>query len=198
MKKFYLIAMLALAAWVLHSQTNAGVTTNASPSPAAVTNAPRITHIDSDSANFDLNAHRANYRGHVRVSDAEMKLTCEWLVADLPQSGHINQIVAETNVLIDFSDTKGETHHAAAQKAVYHYAVENGATNETVTLTGDPQVEDAHGTMLADTIIWDRLNNGFSAINQRGTYRLRDEAAPTNAPPAKTNAPMTDTNQPVG
>ena len=36
------------------------------------------------------------------VDDPEMKLTCEWLVADLPQTGgRVDHIVAETNVVID-------------------------------------------------------------------------------------------------
>ena len=76
--------------------------------------------ISSDSADFDLTGHEAIYRGHVRVDDPQMKLTCEQLIADVPQSGgHVNHIVAETNVVIDFMDNKGQTNHATGDKAVY-------------------------------------------------------------------------------
>ncbi len=108
----------------------------------------------SDSADFDLNGHQAIYRGHVRVDDPEMKLTCALLVADVPpEGGHPNHIVAETNVVIDFTDTKGQTNHATGDKAVYIYIVQNGVTNETVTLTGNPQMENAQGTQAGDVII---------------------------------------------
>ena len=122
MKKICFIAMLALAgAFALHAQTNAAntstveeilalVTTNAPPKPPPPPRAP--THIDSDSADFDLNGHKAIYEGHVRVDDPQMKLTCALLTADLPQSGgRINHIVAETNVVIDATDEKGATNH---------------------------------------------------------------------------------------
>ena len=49
--------------------------------------------------------------------------------------------------------------HATGDKAVYDYDVQDGVTNETVTLTGNPQVENAQGRMTGDPIIWDRANN---------------------------------------
>ena len=71
------------------------------------------------------------------MDDPEIKLHCEWLVADLPQTGGAStNIVAETNVVIDATDDKGQKMHATGDKAVYVYAVENGVTNEMVTLTG--------------------------------------------------------------
>ena len=151
---------------MVHAQTDA-----TAPAPGnAATNSPAApppprapTRIDSDnSADFDLNGHQAIFRGHVRVDDPEMKLTCALLVADVPQAGgHPNHIVAETNVVIDFTDAKGQTNHATGDKAVYIYNVQNGVTNETVTLTGNPQMENAQGTQTGDVIIWDRANNKY-------------------------------------
>src|SRR5207247_1462804 len=108
--------------------------THSTPAPEATvpatTTVPRVTHIDSVSADFDLNSRTAVYRDDVRVTDADMKLTCMWLTANLPQSGRMNHIVARTNVVIDFTDTKGETMRATADQAVYDYREENGVTNE--------------------------------------------------------------------
>ncbi len=142
------------------------------------------------------------YHGHVRVDAPEMKLTCELLVADVPQAGgHPNRIVAETNVVIDFTDTKGQTNHATSDKAVYIYTVQNGVTNETVTLTGNPQMENAQGTQSGDVIIWDRASNKIHFDNPHMVFRqnLTSPPADTNAPAInKSNPPPTPANPPSG
>ena len=182
---------------MVHAQTD--VTAQSSPASATThspdtTRPPRApTLIDSDnSADFDLNGHQAIYRGHVRVDDPELKLTCALLVADVPQAGgRPNRIIAETNVVIDFTDTKGQTNHATGDKAVYIYNVQNGVTNETVTLTGNPQMENAQGTQAGDVIIWDRASNKIHFDNPHMVFRqnLNGATAETNPPPAKTNFP---------
>jgi lipopolysaccharide export system protein LptA len=198
MKLFSLIIIAGWCSLTVHAQTNA--TAQSSPA-SATTNSPDATRppraptrIDSDSADFDLVARTATYRGDVRVDDTEMKLTCAWLVADVPQAGgRPNRIVAETNVVIDFTDTKGQTNHATSDKAVYLYNVQNGVTNETVTLTGNPQpqVENAQGTQAGDVIVWDRANNKIHFDNPHMIFRqnLNGVPADTNSPPAKTNFP---------
>src|ERR1017187_4819032 len=151
MKRFSLIVIAVWCGWMVHAQTDA--TAQSSPA-SATTNSPVVAlptrpppRIDSDSADFDLVARTATYRGYVRVDDTEMKLTCAWLVADVRQAGgRPNRIVAETNVVIDFTDTKGQTNHATGDKAVYIYSEQGGVTNKTVTLTGNPQMENAQGT----------------------------------------------------
>jgi lipopolysaccharide export system protein LptA len=199
MKRIGLIVMAGLGAWVTHAQTNVA---EQNPPATAATNAPAAptpppprppTRIESDnSADFDLNGRQAIYRGHVRVDDPEMKLTCGLLVADVPQAGgHPNRIVAETNVVIDFTDTKGQTNHATSDKAVYSYSVQNGVTNETLTLTGNPQMENAQGTQAGDVIVWDRANNRIHFENPHMVFRQNLSIAPpmTNSPPAQTNPP---------
>jgi len=96
----------------------------------------------------------------------------------------VNHIVAKTNVVIDFLDDKGHTNHATGDKAVYVYSEQGGVTNETVTLTGNPQMENAQGTLNGDVIVWDRLNNHLSASNQRMVFRqsLAGTSADTNPP----------------
>ena len=196
MKCLSLIIIAVWCSWMLHAQSSPASATTNSPDATRPPRAP--TRIDSDnSADFDLNGHQAIYRGHVRVDDPEMKLTCALLVADVPQAGgRPNHIVAETNVVIDFTDTKGQTNHATSDKAVYLYNVQNGVTNETVTLTGNPQMENAQGTQAADVIIWDRANNKIHFDNPHMIFRQN-----LNGTSADTNPPVTaikTTNFPPG
>ena len=194
MKYFSLIMIAVLSGWMVYAQTDAAMPS----SPAsATTNSPDATRpprapkrIDSDSADFDLSGHQAIYRGHVRMDDPEMKLTCGLLVADVPPAGgRPNHIVAETNVVIDFTDTKGQTNHATGDKAVYLYNVQNGVTNDTVTLTGNPQMENAQGTQAGDVIIWDRANSKIHFDNPHMIFRqsLNDAVADTNSAAAGSN-----------
>lgn len=197
--------LFALAGvWTLRAQTNTNavdeilalVTTNApvpKPQPAR-----QPTRIESDSVDFDLTAHRAIYHGHVRVEDPEMKLNCEWLTADLPQEGgRINHIVAETNVVADFTDEKGQTMHATGDKAVYVYDMQNGVTNETVTLTGNPELENSQGKSTGDVIVWNRARNHLDITNPKIVFRqnINGAMAGTNSPVVETNLPPVATNQ---
>jgi lipopolysaccharide transport protein LptA len=159
--------------------------------PAAKPPAPRApTEITADRGDFDWAARQVIYRGHVRVDDPEMKLTSEWLISDLPQAGQrVNHIVAETNVVIDATDEKGQSVHATGSKAVYLYQVQGTATNETITLTGNPQLDNSQGTLTGDVIVWDRANNHLSATNPKMVFRqnLNSATADTNPPPAIVN-----------
>jgi lipopolysaccharide transport protein LptA len=190
--------MLVGGGW-LHAQTNI----TAAPKP------PRApTVITSERADFDLAAKHAIYRGNVRVDDPQMKLTCEELTADLPKTGgHIDHLVALTNVVMDSVDDKGQTNHATSDKAVYDYKVVNGVTNEIVTLTGNARVESAEDSMTGEPIIWNRMNNTIHAENEKIILHPNITAAlvHTNAPAAKTNLPAgtidlptTKTNFPPG
>ena len=188
MKRFSLVIIAVLAGLMGHAQTN---TPGALPTPRAP------TLINSESADFDLNGHQGIYRGHVRVDDPQMKLTCEHLIADMPQAGgRPNHIVAETNVVIDYTDDKGQTNHATGDKAVYVYSEQGGVTNETVTLTGNPQIENAQGTQAGDVIILDLANNKAHFDNPHMIFRQNLNGVVTG-----TNSPVTvvkTTNFPPG
>jgi len=184
-KKIYLIAGLVLAGGLLHAQTNVADT----PKP------PRPpTLINSDHADFDLTVHRAVYWDNVRVDDPKMILTCARLTADMPPSqaaAQLKHIVAETNVVIDSVDEKGQTNHATSDQAVYHYEVKSGVTNETVTLTGNARMQNSQGILTGEPIIWDRINNHLTAVNQKMVVNQNIGSAltNTNSSPHKTNAP---------
>jgi lipopolysaccharide transport protein LptA len=196
MKRFSFIVIAVWCSLMVHAQTDAtaqsspaSATTN-SPAASSPTRAP--TQIYSDSWDFDKTARQAVYHGHVRVDDPQMKLTCAQLTTDLPESGgRPTHIVAETNVVIDFTDDKGQTNHATSDKAVYHYNVQNGVTNETVTLTGNPQMENAQGTQAGDVIIWYRTDNKIHFDNPHMILRqnLNGATADTNSPPATVEKP---------
>lgn len=201
MKTLCLIALIA---------ATAGTAARAEPDTNAAPQLMRLTDIYADSAFFDGNARTATYRGHVRVINPDLKLSCGRLIADLPQSGgHLDHVVAETNVVIDAKDPKGEPVHVTASKAVYDYSVHNGVTNETVTLTGNPQprVVDAQGIQSADVIVWNCASNSYSFS---GNYHLApntNSALPETTAPATTNEltptklqlpPGADTNYPPG
>jgi lipopolysaccharide export system protein LptA len=174
---FCIIAFFALANSDLPAQTNAPV-------------APRApTQIYSDMGFFNTN--QAIYYGHVRVDDPQMKLTCAWLVADLPQGGQrVNYIVAETNVVIDFTNDKGQTNHATSDKAVYNYNVQGAVTNETVTLTGNAKTENAQAILTGEPIIWNRVNGSLTATNEHTIFRQNLDSATT-----KTNSSAVSTNK---
>jgi len=186
MKTFCLIALMAVTA---------GTAARAQSNSIAALLSPRLMHIDSDRQDIDGNGRTVTCSGNVHASEPGLNLTCALLTADLPQSGgRLSHIVAETNVVIDTTDKKGQTTHVTGDKAVYVYNVQNGVTNETVTLTGNPQpqVENAQGTMVADVIVWDRASNSYRFS---GNYHL--VSGQNFGVPADTNAPTATTNNPA-
>jgi lipopolysaccharide export system protein LptA len=155
--------LLAVAGGMVVAQTNV-------PPQNVPPHQPTV--ISSDSADFDLGTNRAIYRGHVLVVDPKVKMQCELLVVDLPTKGeHLQHVSAETNVVIDFMDEKGQPYHVTAALAVYAYGVVGSVTNETVTFTGKPRVESAESTILSEPLIWDRAANKFHFYNEQMYFK---------------------------
>jgi lipopolysaccharide transport protein LptA len=196
MKIFSLLLPAVVAGTVIAQTTTPAPGTNSEPRPAmaatnAATTAPtqigagsterQPTEIFSDSANFDLKTRIAVYVGHVRVLDPQMKLTCGLMTARVPESGKIDSIVAEQDVVIDALDNEGRPVHATGDKAVYTYRVSSTMTNETIELTGNPQVKSPLFSGTGDTITWDRANNTVGATHPH--LIIQQEAREhTNAP----------------
>jgi len=176
-KSFFLLTMFVCG--LAGAQTNGTLTvpTNA-PAVKAKPHAP--TEIVSDAADFDLNIHQAIYRGHVKVTDPEVKLTCDWMVVDLPAAGnHLNHVLVDTNVVVDFMD-KGQTNHVTAARAVYDYKVVGAVTNETVTFTGNPVVEMPDMTIYSEPLVWDRTANKYHFTGPR---MISNDHGGTNSSP---------------
>ena len=178
-------SVLAADASPSTARTNEWVELNIHADHLKVTNADRIfTFI---------------YTGNVRVDDPEFKMTCGMLTAIIPQDGHhIDSIVAETNVVIDAVDNGGKTNHATvvidavnnggktnhatAQKAVYTYRVTNGVTNETVELTGDPEVRsEKFGEISGGVITWNLRDDSY-AVSGATRTSVRVPTSGTNGP----------------
>ncbi|MFN3410430.1 MAG: LptA/OstA family protein [Limisphaerales bacterium] len=156
------------------------------------------THIASDSVEFDMKTRLAVYRGNVTVTDPRIALTCEFLTAKVLDSGQVERIVAETNVVATIV-TNNTTFTVTAAKATYTYQVSATATNQTLELTGLPAPkitwpqEDVSpprtNEFTARRILWDLANERLTAEEHRGVFpdfqalRQRNRAA-TNAPPA--------------
>ena len=161
----------------LNARTNPPVSGPAAGTNAAVangtTNAPPREHspirIISEQAVVDLNNRNLVYSGHVIVSDAQMKMTCDQLTVSAstnrspalrPDGG-----IAEGHVIIVALDDKGRPINARSDKAIYSYKVANSVTNETVTLTGNVYYDFPWGKGTADPIVWDRINNTIHTEN---------------------------------
>lgn len=184
----------AILAMVTTNQAPAATNRSTMPQPAR---GPTIINADGP-MEADWDNHLVTYRHNVHVTSAQMKMTCEWLLANLPQgSEHVTNIVAETNVIADFTDEKGEQYHATGSKAVYFYHVENGITNETVTLTGTPQQRPklyrTQDTLTGDSITWNFVTHKLDVDHPEGIGWPE-----TNKAPAVTNSPVTKTHQPAG
>ena len=152
----------------------------------STTNKP--TEIFSDSAVFDLKTRVVTYSGHVRVTDPQMKLTCDDMVVRTAEAGgHIESIVAEGNVVVDIVNPQGETNHATGKRLVYTYKVENSVTNDMAVLTGDPRMEQADSWLTGDSISWDRATGNIRVSNPHGVSKVNLIGGPGSSP--TTNEP---------
>jgi lipopolysaccharide export system protein LptA len=175
MKKIIFLLTMGFCGVVAAQTSNVVKSAFVVPAPMAAkatTNAPAKPHgpteIISDMADFDLNLHQAIYRGHVRVTDPEVKLTCDWLVVDLPAAGeHLSHVLADTNVVVDFTDEKGEKYHVTSARAVYAYKVVGAVTNETVVFTGPPKpkVVTTNSVIVSEQMTWDRVRDHFNFVS---------------------------------
>jgi lipopolysaccharide export system protein LptA len=190
MKKIFLL-LLSVCGGVASAQTNAPAT-NAPTRPV-------IMDITSKSLDFDQNLRQAVYHGPVLVTDPQVRLTCELLTVAFPVKGrHLDQVQAETNVVIDFVE-QGETYHITSAKGVYVYSMVNSVTNETVTFNGSPKPKVTWGdtnsltgepinSLTGDALYYTRVNGGkgsFHADNQQMHYEPPPAGTNTNTSPLK-------------
>ena len=207
MKLLYFVISIFAFAWMSHAQTNVNtngvnailalVTTNP-PAPSPLNGLmPTRGPIKIDAAGpavFDMNEHRVTYSDTVRVTDAQMVLTCEWLEHNLPQNGEtITNIIARTNVVIDFTQKDGQKMHGTGDQAIYFFHVQNGVTNDTITLTGNPpMVQEGPNRLTGDAFVYDLMTG---LVTTKGP--MQGEFWPATNNPAKTNSPVAKTNQPA-
>lgn len=190
MKAFWFLFAVVLAG-AARAQTNLPVPelpvmTNARPALAA-TNAPAVrppTEIFSDTADFDLKNRIGVYRGHVRVTDPQMQMTCDLLTALVSTNGgRPESIIASGNVKVEGLDDRGRSVRLTCDKAVNLYQATSTATNDTITLTGNVHVDSALFKGTGDPIIWDRVSDTIHVENQDMQIQPEIKKAGTNLPP---------------
>ncbi|MGH8022307.1 MAG: hypothetical protein ACRED1_01905 [Limisphaerales bacterium] len=138
---------VAMAAGQTNSESNgvnsilALVTTNLPPATNRPPARPRqpLAITAAGPCVGDMNTHCITYSENVCVTNDEIKLTCQWLKAEFSGNWQVaTNIVAKTNVVVDYTDPKGQKGRALGDKALYIFKIEKGVTNETITLTGNP------------------------------------------------------------
>lgn len=207
--KMLLCVCLVFAGFALRAQTYpVSSTSSTNPAPAAQTNSAmeiRPTEIQCTGPFWcSTKSNVYVYRENVTVDNPQMKLKCELLTVEAPKwtNGTFNRVTAETNVVIDWVDTKG-TNHATSEKAVYTYIVTNLATglsgfrfetNSTVILSdGNPTVIDPSSNVFeGDPIIYDRMTGDIRSPHMGQTIITTKTNSPglfdtPGARPAKTN-----------
>ena len=185
MKKIFLL-LLSVGGGVAAAQTNAPATN--APAP------PVIMDITSASWDFDQSLRQVVYHSHVLVTYPQVRLTCEQLMVIFPvnKGRHLDQVQAETNVVIDYTDEQGEKYHVTAAKGVYVYSMVNSVTNETVTFNGSPKPKVTWGdtnsltgepinSLTGDALYYTRVNGG------KGSFHAEKQQMHYEPPPAGTN-----------
>ena len=206
----FVLICLACGVAGLSAQTNTAtngvdsilalVTTNRPPASAA-TNQPDpsnqshgpLTIESTGPLIIDMINHWATYSDHVHVTDGQTKLTCEWLKANFSATGdQVNQptnIVAETNVVVDYIDPRGQKGRALGDKAVYEFQVLNGVTNETVTLTANypdhpPEVlqgPNYTNILIGSNFVYDLRTKIWHIEHPSGIYYKTNSSAGSNS-----------------
>lgn len=158
----------------------------------ASTNAPQQqVEITSDSGRFDGKSSQMTYLGNVYVTDnLKAQLHCNKLTISLPpEGGHPTNVVAETDVMIDYVDGKGDTNHVTADRAVYAYGiVTNGTlivTNETVTFTGGkpkPKIINSQGVILSEPLVYDAIANQFIFSHYESHFNIKSSDTTNSSP----------------
>lgn len=166
MKHLWVIFLIALAGLPACAATN-------TPAPE------RLVITSTNGFQGDMKNSLITYFGDVHVDDPQMKLTCDWLQANLP--GAARHIVARTNVVSDLDAGQNRKWHVTCDQAVYDFKVVAGVTNEAVVLTGHAIAKNDQMTATGEPLIYDMVTKLFSGTNYEMTFNH------TNSPGAKTN-----------
>jgi lipopolysaccharide export system protein LptA len=124
----------------------------------------------------------------VVVLGDKFKLTCAQLTAHLT-NGHADIIIAITNVVINIADPQKGTNLITAERADYLDQVNNGVTNNTITLTGDPKISNDRGIQEAEKMVWDRQTGNLTLSGGHGILNHGVDLTPAPKP-ANSQAPV--------
>ena len=124
---------------------------------------------------------QAIYRQSVHVKNPRMELTCENLTARIPRNpssqaheqNQVRQILAQSNVVMDFKTTNSETIHANCDRAEYSVIAGNSPSNVIVVLSGNPRIELPGGWISADTLVLNSTDNTIRGTNHVHLHLLQ-------------------------
>ena len=170
---FTALLIAAPRGWAAPAQTNASVQ-------------EKIV-INSDRGQFDGKTGWVIYTDHVRVDHPVMKLTCDWLTGNAPQTNDPDRhIFARTNVVIDLIGDQGKKWHITCNQAIYYYHRQDAVTNETVTLSGNAVAKSDQDTVSGEPLIYDMIAKNYYALTNFQMQHIMTANAPNSAG-AKTN-----------
>jgi lipopolysaccharide export system protein LptA len=134
------------------------------------------TNIKSDSLTLNAKSRIFTYKGNVVVTQGDMTLTSKVVEGNYNEQNQIQKIVAKGDVVITKQDIK-----ATSQLAVYD------AVSSIVTLTDNPQLQQAESTLIADRIkVYLNEDRSQAEGNVRVTFV---KTTPTPIPPTPTPTP---------
>jgi lipopolysaccharide transport protein LptA len=189
MKRFLLLAILALTSRVEAQEAAAGAKPSPTPLLAATDakGAPITTQIYADQASFDTEKRIGVFTGHVRVFDPRFNIQSDKLTVYIhkDEGEGLEQAIAEGHVGVvrEKPDPKGGPPSKAvglSEKAVYT------SSDGNVVLTGSPRVQqglDTHVSTSPDTVM---VLNADGHLTTRGPSRteIRQDKKDKNSPDA--------------
>jgi lipopolysaccharide export system protein LptA len=127
--------------------------TRPAPAPTGSTN----DFIDITSQNFEYLPDRAIFRGQVQARETEGNLTCGVLTVIFSESGAVERIEAEEDVVLVQGTTR-----ASADRAVYLM----GQNQQVVEFTGHAVWTDGQGQGSGERVSFDRLSRTLLSENK--------------------------------
>ncbi|MBI3850667.1 MAG: hypothetical protein HY298_10410 [Verrucomicrobia bacterium] len=122
----------------------------------AVLDTNQFVKIFSQHADFSSVSNLAVYSGNVRAVDPKMELTCAIATAHFSTNGSVENVLAETNVVIT---GRQDNSRATGESAVYLV----NAEQERIELMGNAHWQDDQRAAKADKFIFDRQDNTVRA-----------------------------------
>ena len=121
---------------------------------------------------YFLAAESGLFRGHVRIEHPQMNWVCDeitmLMLPTLGKSGRM--IIAEPDVVFNFTDDQGQTFHGTGNKVVYTHRTTATLTNDLVELTGTPAMLESTNVVGRNNTI--NLDLATHKLTTPGKYLL--------------------------
>lgn len=172
MKIFPILLALGCSVLIAGAQTETGsdptnapattLQTNSQPPLAASTISTSTNHIEIESDRAELRTetnYTAIYVGNVQVRYGESTLSCEELTVRTEKGEEQpDYVLAERNVVITHKDRNDTPITAKGDRATYTYAIQEGATNQLIVLSGNAYIRFGEKSFVTgDVVIWDLI-----------------------------------------